>query len=162
MRGIVTDFKRFAVHDGDGIRTTVFLQGCPLSCIWCHNPECIPREINLLFYHEKCTSCGECVKACAQGVHEITAEGKHILHREKCIRCGACTNVCPFGLAPADILLAYKKKDLDRLQDLNVNSCMLCGSCAFNCPANRPLVQTNALSKQMLKEKRMKEKSHNG
>ncbi len=79
-----------------------------------------------------------------------------------CIRCGACTNVCPFGLAPADILLAYKKKDTDRLIELNVDSCMLCGSCAFNCPANRPLVQTNALSKQMLKEKRMKEKSHNG
>ena len=79
-----------------------------------------------------------------------------------CIRCGACTNVCPFGLAPADILLAYKKKDTDRLEELNVDNCMLCGSCAFNCPANRPLVQTNSLSKQMLKEKRMKEKSNNG
>jgi len=95
MRGIVTDFKRFAVHDGDGIRTTVFLQGCPLACIWCHNPECIPRDVKLLFYHEKCTSCGACVGACAQGVHEITAEGKHILHREKCIHCGACEKVCP-------------------------------------------------------------------
>ena len=71
-----------------------------------------------------------------------------------CIRCGACTNVCPFGLAPADILLAYKKKDTDKLKELNVDNCMLCGSCAFNCPANRPLVQTNSLSKQLLREKK--------
>ena len=92
----------------------------------------------------------------------LTAKEAKLPKTTACIRCGACTNVCPFGLAPADILLAYKKKDTDRLIELNVDSCMLCGSCAFNCPANRPLVQTNALSKQMLKEKRMKEKSNNG
>jgi electron transport complex protein RnfC len=92
----------------------------------------------------------------------LTAKEAKLPKTTACIRCGACTNVCPFGLAPADILLAYKKKDTDRLEELNVGNCMLCGSCAFNCPANRPLVQTNSLSKQMLKEKRMKEKSNNG
>jgi len=93
MTGIVTDFKRFAVHDGDGIRTTVFLQGCPLSCIWCHNPECIPKQAKLLFYHEKCTLCGECVRACPNGVHEI-ANGAHFLHRENCTACGKCAAAC--------------------------------------------------------------------
>ena len=79
-----------------------------------------------------------------------------------CIRCGACTNACPFGLAPASILLAYKKKDTEMLKKLLVDTCMLCGCCSFTCPANRPLVQTNMLSKHMLKEERAKENSKNG
>ena len=73
-----------------------------------------------------------------------------------CIRCGACTNNCPFGLNPAEILLAYKKKDVEQLKRLSVDTCMLCGCCSFICPANRPLVQTNTLSKQLLKEERAK------
>jgi electron transport complex protein RnfC len=79
-----------------------------------------------------------------------------------CIRCGACTNVCPFGLAAARILLAYEKKDLDELRRLSVDTCMLCGCCSFTCPANRPLVQSNSLAKQLLKEERAKEASKNG
>ena len=79
-----------------------------------------------------------------------------------CIRCGACTNACPFGLAPAEILLAYKKKDTERLKHLSVDTCMLCGCCSFTCPANRPLVQTNTLSKQLLREEKAKEASKNG
>ncbi len=79
-----------------------------------------------------------------------------------CIRCGACTNACPFGLAPAEIQLAYKKKDADMLKKLSVDTCMLCGCCSFVCPANRPLVQTNMLSKQLLKDEKAKEISQNG
>ena len=79
-----------------------------------------------------------------------------------CIRCGACTNACPFGLAPAQILLAYNNKDTDALKKLSVDTCMLCGCCSFSCPANRPLVQTNSLSKQLLREERAKEASKNG
>lgn len=79
-----------------------------------------------------------------------------------CIRCGACTNACPFGLAPAQILAAYKKKDVEQLKKLSVDTCMLCGCCSFSCPANRPLVQTNSLSKQLLREERTKEASKNG
>ena len=79
-----------------------------------------------------------------------------------CIRCGACTNTCPFGLAPAEILLANKKKDVEQLKKLSVETCMLCGCCSFTCPANRPLVQTNTLSKQLLKEEKAKEASQNG
>ena len=73
-----------------------------------------------------------------------------------CIRCGSCTNSCPFGIAAAEILLAYKKYDTDRLRELSVESCMECGCCSFVCPANRPLVQTNKLAKILLREERMK------
>ena len=79
-----------------------------------------------------------------------------------CIRCGSCTNACPLGLAPADILLAYEKKDAEALNKLSINTCMLCGCCSFSCPANRPLVQTNLLSKQFVKEEMEKEASRNG
>ena len=79
-----------------------------------------------------------------------------------CIRCGACINTCPLGLAPASIAQAYKKKDTEALRRLSVDTCMLCGCCSFVCPANRPLVQTNALSKQLLRDEKAKEASKNG
>jgi electron transport complex protein RnfC len=79
-----------------------------------------------------------------------------------CIRCGSCTNTCPFGLAAADILLAYDKKDTEKLRALSVESCMECGCCSFICPANRPLVQTNKLAKALLREEQAKEASKNG
>ena len=79
-----------------------------------------------------------------------------------CIRCGGCTNACPMGLAPAQIMSAYQKKDIEALKKLSVDTCMLCGCCSFTCPANRPLVQTNTLSKQLLREEKAKEASKNG
>ena len=86
----------------------------------------------------------------------LTPKESRLPKTTSCIRCGACTNACPFGLAPAEILLAYKKKDTDKLTALSVDTCMLCGCCSFTCPANRPLVQTNSLSKQLLREARAK------
>ena len=74
-----------------------------------------------------------------------------------CIRCGSCTNTCPFGLAPAAIALAYRAKDAAQLEALSVNACMECGCCSYVCPANRPLVQTNRLSKAFLRENKAKE-----
>ena len=74
-----------------------------------------------------------------------------------CIRCGSCTNTCPFGLAPAEILKAYDRRDTERLKELSVNACMECGCCSFVCPANRPLVQTNKMAKILLREEKAKE-----
>ena len=74
-----------------------------------------------------------------------------------CIRCGSCTNTCPFGIAPAGIEKALRKKDADRIEALEVDACMECGCCSFVCPANRPLVQSNKLAKQFLREVRAKE-----
>lgn len=93
MKARIFDIKRFAVHDGDGIRTTVFFKGCPLKCVWCHNPEGIEFNPQLAFYANKCIFCGDCVKACQQNAHSIK-DGIHTFEREKCISCGKCESVC--------------------------------------------------------------------
>ena len=92
-KATVFDIKRFAVHDGDGIRTTVFFKGCPLSCIWCHNPEGISKKAQISYNEQRCTACGKCAKACRTGAHVIGE--KHILHRETCTLCGECVSACP-------------------------------------------------------------------
>jgi pyruvate formate lyase activating enzyme len=89
----VFNVQKFCVNDGPGIRTTVFIKGCPLNCLWCHNPESKNIKPELLFRADKCTLCGRCVPACPQGCHEVTAEG-HVFNREKCISCGKCTDTC--------------------------------------------------------------------
>lgn len=71
IKGLVTDIQRTSFHDGDGIRTTVFLKGCPLSCVWCHNPECISYEKEILIYPEKCINCGLCDYGCFSGAKVI-------------------------------------------------------------------------------------------
>jgi len=93
MNGKVTEIKRFAVHDGDGIRTTVFLKGCPLKCVWCHNPEGIPFASQLAYYENKCISCGECIDACLNNAHGMV-ENSHVFDRELCKACGKCEEVC--------------------------------------------------------------------
>ncbi len=68
---MITEIQRFSVHDGSGIRSTVFFKGCPLSCAWCHNPECISFEQQELFYPEKCIGCGRCAEGCYSGARVI-------------------------------------------------------------------------------------------
>ena len=89
----------------------------------------------------------------------LTAKEARMPKTTACIRCGACLNNCPFGLAPAAIAKAYENRDAEKLIELSVNSCMECGCCSFVCPANRPLVQTNKLSKAFLKEQAQKEET---
>ncbi len=93
MKHIVTDIQRFCMHDGPGIRTTVFLKGCPLNCFWCHNPETKKAKSQLMFYQAKCIGCGACF-ACESRVHSET-DGKHMVDFEKCIACGRCIGLCP-------------------------------------------------------------------
>lgn len=90
----VFDIQRFALHDGPGIRTTIFVKGCPLDCLWCHNPESKRFRPQLSCLYKNCTSCGRCVKACPNGVHRIDAEGHHHIAYEKCIQCGRCVDEC--------------------------------------------------------------------
>ena len=93
MKAEIFEIKRFAVHDGDGIRTTVFFKGCPLRCVWCHNPEGISPNGQLAYYEHKCIGCGECVAVCRSGAHRIE-DGRHIFDRDRCIGCGGCAEVC--------------------------------------------------------------------
>lgn len=92
----IFDIKHFSVHDGPGIRTTVFFKGCPLRCLWCHNPESLSALTQLAFSEKKCTLCGRCAAVCPSGVH-ILADGSHTLNKASCTFCGACESVCPVG-----------------------------------------------------------------
>lgn len=93
MDGIITDIKRFAIHDGPGIRTTVFLKGCSLNCIWCHNPETISFRSELGYIDKKCIHCGMCVRVCPNSAHRLV-DRQHVYLRLFCSGCGKCTDVC--------------------------------------------------------------------
>ena len=92
--GLVFDIKRYAINDGPGIRVTIFLKGCPLSCRWCHNPESISPKVQKMYTASKCIGCGECVKICPAHACELTPEGV-VTNDELCISCGQCAQACP-------------------------------------------------------------------
>lgn len=94
MKGTVFNIQKFCINDGPGIRTTVFLKGCPLSCLWCHNPESKAAKPELMYDVRKCIMCGKCATVCPSGCHSFSEEKGHIFDREKCISCGKCEEVC--------------------------------------------------------------------
>ncbi len=91
---LIAEIQRFCMHDGPGLRTTVFLKGCPLHCAWCHNPETQKAVPQLLFDRKKCISCRAC-EICPQHAHTFTEE--HNLQFTQCACCGKCTTLCPTG-----------------------------------------------------------------
>lgn len=96
MKGTVFNIQRFSVHDGPGIRTNVFLKGCPLRCIWCHNPEGLSKNCGIEYSAVKCIGCLECVSVCTEGAH-VEKNGLHGLDFSKCAACFRCVSVCPSG-----------------------------------------------------------------
>lgn len=91
--GIVFNIQRFSIHDGPGIRTTVFLKGCSLHCFWCHNPEGIHLKPEIQFYPGRCIVDGECARVCSENAHEFI-DGQHFFYRDRCTSCGDCVDVC--------------------------------------------------------------------
>ena len=92
-KGIIFDIQKFSLQDGPGIRTTVFLKGCPLRCLWCHNPESWKSTPELLFDVRKCSLCRQCLKQCPVQCHHFIND-QHIINRNKCIGCGNCVDNC--------------------------------------------------------------------
>lgn len=94
IRGVVFNIQTYSIHDGPGIRTTVFVMGCPLRCSWCQNPESQLFTPQLFYESKKCTGCGNCVEACPNGAIELY-EGRSRTNRDICTGMGNCTEVCP-------------------------------------------------------------------
>jgi pyruvate formate lyase activating enzyme len=94
ISGIVFNIQRYSIHDGPGIRTTVFLKGCPLTCLWCQNPESQAREPEIMINRNLCTACGRCVSECENGANSLL-KGCSVIDRMKCLCCGHCVEICP-------------------------------------------------------------------
>ncbi|MDO5479461.1 MAG: glycyl-radical enzyme activating protein [Clostridia bacterium] len=110
--GKVFNIQRFSTSDGPGIRTTVFLKGCPLSCIWCHNPESQKAASEIMYVADKCIGCKECALVCKNNAH-LFSGGSHMFMRGKCIGCGCCISRCN-----ADALLyTGEEMDADKVLD---------------------------------------------
>ena len=112
----VTKIQKFCTHDGPGIRTTVFLKGCPLRCIWCHNPETQSIKPEFFYSPQFCLGCGACVSACPSGVHSFSQD--HALNRSLCTGCMACTDACPSGaLEPCACMMSAEEIMAEVMKD---------------------------------------------
>jgi pyruvate formate lyase activating enzyme len=95
QEGIVFDIQRYSIHDGPGIRTIVFLKGCPLACRWCSNPESQDPQPAIMYLKSSCVRCGRCLSACSRGA--LSFDNPGFVDRSRCTACGACAKVCLAG-----------------------------------------------------------------
>lgn len=154
MKGRIFDIQRCSIYDGPGIRTTIFLKGCPLKCIWCHNPESQSFNFQLSFKSHLCVLCKKCEEVCKNKVHEI--KENHFIRREKCNYCRECVKECPnkaLSIKGYDIsieeLIDIIKKDKEYYENSG-------GGVTFS--GGEPFYQYNFLKKCL--EKLKEEKIH--
>lgn len=150
---VIYDIKKYAVHDGPGIRTTIFFKGCPLSCRWCHNPEGMQSGQQILYFPHRCISCGECIQVCPEGALHLTGQGV-LTDGGRCRKCGACCRQCPALAREAvaryetvNSLVAVIEKDMAFYENSG-------GGVTFS--GGEPLLQWQALEK-LLRECRRKQ-----
>jgi pyruvate formate lyase activating enzyme len=117
MQGTIFNIQRFSIHDGPGIRTTVFFKGCNLRCLWCHNPESASRAPEVEFYPDKCIACGACVEICPADAQELKGNGheptQRLYHRDLCRLCFQCIQECFSGA----LLASGKEVDTAQVMD---------------------------------------------
>ncbi len=110
-QAVVFNVQKFSIHDGPGIRTTVFLKGCPLGCLWCQNPEGISGRPELALVLARCTKCNKCLTACPEGAISLDAGGAVVIDRDRCTACGKCVEVC----YPEALMMFGKKMSADEV-----------------------------------------------
>ena len=117
IKGVILDIQKFSIHDGPGIRTTVFLKGCPLNCLWCHNPESKSFNPQLSYDINKCNMCRKCETVCPVKAHKFEKNVHHIEY-SACTLCGKCVEACPAGslsiygkVMSVDEIIAEVEKD---------------------------------------------------
>jgi len=96
LNGLISNVQRFSIEDGPGIRTTVFFKGCPLRCVWCHNPEGIFSQPELVWYDVRCIASRDCLGTCPEDALDLVPQGM-IIDRQRCTACGDCVSACPSG-----------------------------------------------------------------
>ena len=124
MKGTIFNIQRFSVNDGPSIRTTVFVKGCNLRCLWCHNPESISSRQEIQYFPEKCIMCGKCLDVCPEGAHYINSGGEKVFDRDKCRMCGLCIQHCLYDALvfvakymEPDEVVEVVMKDIDYYQN---------------------------------------------
>lgn len=149
-KGTIFDIKEFAVHDGPGVRQTVFLKGCPLRCQWCHNPEGLETRPQLMFSRSSCIRCGKCMEVCpfgspagqkASGCPDETNAGETgaFFPGSACTACGACVSVCPMGLRQISGKVMTSLQLVDAIRENSDYYAALGGGVTFS--GGEPLMQ---------------------
>lgn len=137
MKGNIFNIQKFSIHDGPGLRTTVFFKGCPLRCRWCSNPESQSGEVQISYDSRKCLHCQSCVKVCPKDCIAYE-DGRIILDRERCAGCLGCVNICPGKalkvegeLTDSDEVVRVCMQDLDFYEESGGGVTFSGGECFF-------------------------------